>query len=216
MNTQTELAQIDAEIAELQAKLVKAQERRNLLASVKLTCDVALEAIDKALDILCLVTLSNDFGLAEITKFKKVIDSKFKFIENEQMPQAEVKTLQVIKPKSKCPQSYAKANQQDYQNTVLGDTSFPDRPVQREQFKAIIRELTAIGIVIGKSIANRSDAKGWYLRWGQDKAGLYWTTGQGWGVQALKSGCELTGQFEGFDLDQQLECNSVDLNEYVA
>lgn len=216
MNIQTELAQVDTEIAELQAKLVKAQERRELLASVKPACDSALEAIDKALDILCLVELSSDFKLAEIAKFKAVIDRKFQFMEVEREIQSEIKALRVVKTEEKRPQSYAKAKAIDYQNTVLGDTSFPDRPAQREQFKAIIQELTAVGIEIGKSIANKSTAKGWNLRWGKDKAGLYWTVGQGWAVEALKSGDELTGQFEGFDLDQHLECNGVDLDEYVA
>lgn len=216
MNSQTELAQVDAEIAELQAKLLKAQERQELLTSVKPACDAALEAIDKALDILCLVKLSNDFRLAEIAKFKSMIDDKFKFIEDERPIQAKVKALKVVKTNSKHTQSYAKANQIAYQNTVLGDISFPDRPVQRKQFKAIIQELGAIGIEIGKTIANKSTAKGWNLRWGNDKAGLYWTVGDGWDVEPLKSQSQLSGKFEGFDLEQFLIDNDIDLEKYVA
>lgn len=213
MNIQTELAQVDTEIAELQTKLLKAQERRELLASIKPACDAASEAIDKALDVLCLVELSNDFGLAEIAKFKKAIDSKFKFMEDERAIQAEAKVLHVVKREASSRLSYAPF---DYENTVFADKFFPDRPAQREQFKIIVQELQAVGIKVGKAIANRSDAKGWHLRWGQDKAGLFWTVGQGWGVEALKSGDELTGNWESFDLDQHLECNGVDLDEYVA
>lgn len=210
MNTGTELTQVDAEIAELQAKLVKAQERRELLASVKPACDIALEAIDKALDILCLVELSNDVRLAEIVKFKSVIDSKFKFMENEREIQAEVKHLHVVKTDSTSKFSSS------YVAKVAVCTYFPDRPVQAKQFEVITQELKAVGIIVGKSIADTSTAKGWHLRWGQDKAGLFWTVGQGWGVEPLKSGDELAGQFEGFDLDEHLTANDVDLDEYVA
>ena len=235
MNTQTELAQVDAEIAELQAKLLKAQERRELLAAVKPACDSVLEAIDKALDILLLVELSSNFEVAEIAKFKSVINSKFKFAEERRMTriennalkakfelmeeqlatqaerwQTEVKSLSVAKADS------ARKSSSDCVDKVMADKFFPDRPAQANQLHVIIHELKAIGIIVGKSIANRSDAKGWHLRWGQDKAGLYWTVGQGWVVEALKSGDELTGQWEGFDLDQHLECNDIDLEEYVA
>lgn|GEM_PF-6931984 len=215
MNTQAKLAQIDAEITELQSKLAEAQDRRELLASVKPACDAALVAIDKVLDRLCLVGLSNEFGLKEIAAFKVAIDAKFKFMEDEEdecATQTEVKTPQVVK-QSKRTQSCAKAETKDYQKLVFGDTSFPDRPVQSRQFKIIIQELTGIGIEIGKAIASRSDVKGWHLRWGQDKAGLYWAVGCGWGVEALKSGDELTGNWEGFDLDQQLECNGIAIDD---
>lgn len=49
-----------------------------------------------------------------------------------------------------------------------------------------------------------------------DKAGLYWTIGNGWEVASLKYDTELTGQWEGFDLEQQLECNGIDLEELPA
>lgn len=206
MNTQTELAQVDAEISELQAKLVKAQKRRELLASVKPACDTALEAVDKALDILCLVELSNDFGLAEIATFKAAIDTKFKFMEEQRAIKSEVETLQTAKTES---------NRSSKKAKIFADTHFSNRPVQHKQLQVIILELEAIGIVVGKVIATRHSAKGWHLRWGQDKAGLFWTAGQGWGIEAAKYGDELTGQWEGFDLDQHLECNGIVLEEYV-
>lgn len=214
MNTQTELTQIDTEISELQAKLVKTQERRELLASVKPACDTVLEAVDKALDILRLVALSNDFGLAEIATFKAAIDTKFKFMEEQRATQteqraikSEVETLQTAKTESNRSSEIAK---------IFADTHFPDRPVQHKQLQVIILELEAIGIVVGEVIATRHSAKGWHLRWGQDKAGLFWTAGQGWGIEAAKYGDELTGQWEGFDLDQHLECNGIDLEDYFA
>jgi len=206
MNTQAKFAQIDAEIAELQSKLAEAQERRELLASVKPACDAALVAIDKVLDRLCLVGLSNEFGLKEIAAFKVTIDAKFKFMEDEEdewATQTEVEIPQIAKTKS---------SRSDYIGKAVADTYFPDRPVQHKQLQVITQELEAIGIKVGKAIASRSDVKGWHLQWGSDKAGLYWAVGGGWGVEALKSGDELTGNWEGFDLDQQLECSGIVVN----
>ena len=204
MNTQAKLARIDAEIAELQSKLAEAQDRRELLASVKPTCDAALAAIDKAVDRLCLVGLSNEFKLKEIAAFKAAIDVKFKFMEDERVAQAEVKTPRIVK---------TELSLSDNVNKAVDSVCFSDRPVQHKQLQVIIQELEEIGIKLGKVIANRCDAKGWHLRWGQDKAGLFWTVGDGWGVEALKSGDELTGNWEGFNLEQQLECNGIDIDE---
>lgn len=207
MNTQTKFAQIDAEIAELQSKLTDAQERRELLASVKPACDAALVAIDKVLDRLSLVELSNEFGLKEIAAFKAAIDAKFKFTEDEEdewATQAEVKTPRIVK---------TELSLSDNVNKAVAYACFSDRPVQNKQLRVITQELEEIGIKLGKVIANRSDVKGWHLRWGSDKAGLFWTVGDGWGVEALKSGDELTGNWEGFDLEQQLECNGVNIDD---
>jgi len=203
MNTQTKLAQVDAEIAELQPKLAEAQERRELLASVKPVCDAALTVIDKALDRLCLVSLFNEFGSKDIAAFKAAIDTKFKFMEDE-ITFPEIKALQVVKVK------YISLS--DSTNKAVIGAYFSDRPVQHKQLQVIIQELQAIGIKVGKPIANRSDVKGWPLRWGQDEARLFWTVGDGWAVEALKSGDKLKGQWEGFDLDQQLECNGIDID----
>lgn len=67
-------------------------------------------------------------------------------------------------------------------------------------------------IKVGKLIKTRDDAKGWNLNWDGDKAGLYWDAGGDWCVESLKYDTELTGQWEGFDLEQQLECNGIDLD----
>ena len=93
---------------------------------------------------------------------------------------------------------------------------FGERHKQYQQFLIIREELSAIGIKIGKLIKSRSDVKGWRLDWNGDKAGLYWTIGNGWEVASLKYDTELTGQWEGFDLEQQLECNGIDLEELPA
>lgn len=79
---------------------------------------------------------------------------------------------------------------------------------------AIIREeLAAIGIKFGKLINSREDIKGWNLSWDGDKAGLFWTTGNGWEVASLKPESELTGNWEGFDLMEHLDCNGIELPE---
>ena len=93
---------------------------------------------------------------------------------------------------------------------------FGERHKQYQQFLIIREELAAIGIKVGKLIKSRSDAKGWNLSWDGNKAGLYWTTGDGWDIESLKSGGELAGNWEGFDLEQQLECNGIDLEELPA
>lgn len=89
--------------------------------------------------------------------------------------------------------------------------TFKDRPKQYQQFLIIREELRAIGIKVGTLINNRDDAKGWRLNWEGDKAGLFWTVGNGWEVASLKYEAELTGKWEGFDLMEQLACNGIDL-----
>ncbi|MEG4025498.1 hypothetical protein [Microcoleus sp. S13C4] len=79
---------------------------------------------------------------------------------------------------------------------------------------AIIREeLAAIGIKFGKLIKSREDVKGWNVSWDGDKAGLYWTIGNGWEIASLKYEAELTGNWEGFDLMEHLDCNGIELPE---
>ena len=90
---------------------------------------------------------------------------------------------------------------------------FCDRPKQYQQFLIIREELTAIGCKVGKLIKSRSDVKGWNLSWDGDKAGLYWTTGNGWEIASLTYEAELTGNWEGFDLVEHLDCNGIELPE---
>lgn len=92
-------------------------------------------------------------------------------------------------------------------------TIFKDRPKQYQQFLIIREELTAIGCKVGKLIKSRSDVKGWNLSWDGDKAGLYWTTGNGWEIASLTYEAELTGNWEGFDLVEHLDCNGIELPE---
>ena len=90
---------------------------------------------------------------------------------------------------------------------------FGERVKQYQQFLIIREELRAIGIKIGKLIKSRSDVKGWRLDWNGDKAGLYWTIGNGWEVASLKYDTELAGNWEGFDLMEHLDCNGIELPE---
>lgn len=240
MNTQTELTQIDVEIAELQAKLAKAQERRELLALVKPAYDAALAQIDRVLDILLLVELPTEARMAEVSKFKAAIDARFipKSLEiglgvteiktaphwhealsrwtSSEIKQTEIQAEVAFEAAVQVAKIEVKHKPSGYRAKVLADKYFPTRPAQSKQFEVIIQELEAIGIKVGKNFGNRSDVKGWNLCWNGDKAGLFWTVGQGWAIEGLKSGNELTGQWEGFDLDDYLTANDIDLEEYVA
>ena len=89
---------------------------------------------------------------------------------------------------------------------------FGERHKQYQQFLIIREEFSAIGIKVGKLIKSRSDVKGWRLDWSGDKAGLFWSVGDGWDVEALISGDELNGNWEGFDLIKHLACNGIDLD----
>lgn len=90
---------------------------------------------------------------------------------------------------------------------------FGERVKQYQQFLIIREELATIGIKVGKLINSREDAKGWRLDWDGDKAGLYWTVGNGWEVASLKYETELAGNWEGFDLSEHLDCNGIELPE---
>jgi hypothetical protein len=91
----------------------------------------------------------------------------------------------------------------------------PAKPHDRNTAQlAIIREeLAAIGIKFGKLIKSREDVKGWNVSWDGDKAALYWTIGNGWEIGSLKYETELTGNWEGFDLIEHLDCNGIELPE---
>lgn len=92
-------------------------------------------------------------------------------------------------------------------------TIFNDRPKQYQQFLIIREELRAIGIKFGKLIKSREDVKGWNVSWDGDKAGLFWTIGKGWEMASLKYETEPTGNWEGFDLMEHLDCNGIELPE---
>ena len=92
------------------------------------------------------------------------------------------------------------------------DAIFGERVKQYRQFLIIREELESIGIKVGKLIKSRDDAKGWNLNWNGDKAGLFWSVGGDWCVESLKYDTELAGNWEGFDLMEQLECNGIDLD----
>lgn len=104
---------------------------------------------------------------------------------------------------------HVKANKSDELAALL---VFNDRQKQYQQFLVIKEELQAIGIEFGNLIGNRGGAKGWRLNWEGFKAGLFWTVGNSWSVDALKPGDDLSGMWEEFDLHQQLECNGINLD----
>lgn len=91
----------------------------------------------------------------------------------------------------------------------------PAKPYDRTiaQLAIIREELGAIGIKLGKLIKSREDVKGWRLDWHGEKAGLYWTIGNGWEIASLKYETELTGNWEGFDLMEHLDNNGIELSE---
>ena len=249
MNTQTELAQADVEIAELQAKLAKAQERRELLTLVKPAYDATLTQIDRVLDILLLVELPTEVRMTEVSKFKAAIEARFipKSLEigigvteatkpgshwdktssrwiSPEIKQTEIQSELAIQSEANAASEAAvqvskaesKRKPSGYRAKVLADKCFPTRPAQKMQLQVIIQELEAIGIEVGTIISGSSDIKGWNLYWNGDKAGLFWTVGQGWEIEALTPGGRLTKQWEGFDLDDHLIANDIDLEEYVA
>ena len=87
-----------------------------------------------------------------------------------------------------------------------------------EQFKVIYEELTAIKIKISKGKQNQYVT--WFpLEWNGDKtAALYLGIGSGWVVspRSVKANGELSGEWEGFDLLEQISVNnqSVDVDEW--
>lgn len=89
---------------------------------------------------------------------------------------------------------------------------FPGREKQYQQFLVIREELQAIGVEFGELISSQDDVKGWNLKWYGDKAGLFWTLGGGWSVEALEPRESLSGVWENFDLTEQLYSNDIDLD----
>lgn len=87
-----------------------------------------------------------------------------------------------------------------------------------EQFQVIYKELTVIGINFSKGKQNQHIT--WFpLEWNGDKtAALYLGVGTGWAVspRSVKANGELSGEWEGFDLLEQISVNnqSVDVDEW--
>ena len=186
------IVKLDVEIATLEAQAFKLQERRDLLKTAEAMPKSILWQLEQALEAL------NQISPNQIAIFKSEIDAKFaamtrfERIEPIVVPDARPKT----------------SNKSD---KTLAAAMFGEPIKEYRQFVVIQQELAAIGIKLGKLIANYDTAKGWELDWDGSKAGLYWTTGNGWDVETLKSGSKLTGNWEGFDLMEHLDRNGIDL-----
>lgn len=99
--------------------------------------------------------------------------------------------------------------QENRDRAIFGD----DRQKAYEEFLVVKEELTGIGVKFGELLTNRSTMKCWSITWDQDEAGLYWTPNE-WTVEPLKYEQKLKGNWEGFDLEAQLECNDISFTEY--
>jgi hypothetical protein len=208
----------NAQITALQAEVTELQEHRQQLLSVDQACTSALAQFDTAIAMLTHVDST------EIATFKNALLAKFDsevigFLEPAAPPtepEPEPTAPDAPLPAENQPiidvQISSKSSPKTVKDKKL-DSTFGERIKEKEQFLMIENELNSIGIKIGKLINSRSDAKGWNLTWGKDKAGLFWTTGNGWEVASLKPESELSGQWEGFDLIEHLANNGIDFDE---
>ena len=181
------IIELDVEIATLEAQAFKLQERRDLLKTAEAMPKSILWQLGLALEAL------NQVNPSQIAIFKSEIDAKFALMTSSEY----------VEPVG-VPDARPKANK----SLVV---MFGKRIKEYRQFVVIQAELAVIGIKLGKLITNQDDIKGWRLDWGGDKAGLFWGSGNGWGIETLIPGNELTGNWEGFDLMEHLDCNGIDL-----
>ena len=181
------IVELDIEIATLEAQASKLQERRDLLKTAEAMPKSILWQLEQALEAL------NQVNPSQIAIFKSEIDSKFtsmtssKYVELVGVPDARPKV----------------------NKSLVVMSAFLSE--QYRQFVVIQEELAVIGIKLGTLITNQNNIKGWRLDWGGDKAGLFWFSCNGWGIETLIPGDELTGNWEGFDLMEHLDCNGIDL-----
>lgn len=185
------IVELDVEIATLEAQTSKLQERRDLLKTAEAMPKSILWQLGLALEAL------NQVSPSQIAIFKSEIDAKFALMTSSEYVKP------VVVP-DVCPKT---SNKSDETLAAM----FGERIKEYQQFVVIQKELAAIGINLGKLIANHDDIKGWQLDWSGDKAGLFWATSDGWGIETLIPGNELTGNWEGFDLMEHLDCNGIDL-----
>lgn len=202
------IAQSESEIATPQLQLAQIQERHDLLKAAEAMRDSILWQVDKALEML------NQVSPNQVAIFKAEINAKFETAEwRSEWDASKTGEIVLLEPKpteaAALPKASAKTNSKPNKAFVA---AFRGRVKEYRQFLIIQKEMEAIGIKVGKLIKSRDDAKGWNLSWNGNKAGLFWTVGNGWDVEALKSGDELTGQWEDFSLEQFLECNGIDVD----
>lgn len=91
------------------------------------------------------------------------------------------------------------------------------RSQQIEQYFIVRRLLEVSGIEFpNSSKINQSEAvKQFNLSWqGNKTARLYWSVDQGWTVEHKDFDKELTGVWEGFSLEENLEANQIYFDEY--
>lgn len=88
--------------------------------------------------------------------------------------------------------------------------SFPTK-AKREQFEVIARHLSELGIEICL-YRDTTVITAWKLKWGKDLAMLF--MGADWEICSARKNQPLKGQFEGFDLLDNLECNGIDVSDW--
>ena len=186
------IVELDVEIATLDAQASKLQERRDLLKTAEAMPKSILWQLGLALEALSQVSPS------QIAIFKSEIDAKFALMTSSEYVEP------VVVPNARPTSS----NKSDKTLAAM----FGERIKEYQQFVIIRKELAVIGVRLGKLITNQDDIKGWRLDWGGDKAGLFWGSGNGWGIETLIPGNELTGNWEGFDLMEHLDCNGIDIS----
>ena len=231
-------AQIDATTAQinaLQVHLSELQEHQQQLLSVEQACISALSQTDTALMMLHHVDPS------QVAVFKEAMADKFNS-EVVALPASPETTPEPTPtPEPDAPMGDAlesrtatvidvdalpvpvvdvviappKIVKQSPADKKL-DSIFGEREKEKEQFLIIKSELSAIGAKVGTLINSRSDAKGWNITQGKDKAALYWTVGNGWEVASRTPETELIGQWEGFDLAEHLASNDIDFDEQTV
>ena len=190
------ISRTEFEIATLQAQIDQLQERHDLLRAAEAMRESILLQLERTIEIL------NQVSPNQVAAFKAQVEAKFETPELIAPETAKVISIPDISRKA--------SSKPDKAKTLIA--IFGERTKQYQQFLVIRRELSAIGIKVGKLIKSRDDVKDWQLDWSGDKAGLYWTVGAGWSVEAIESGAELTGGWEDFDLIEHLDCNGIDLD----
>ena len=90
------------------------------------------------------------------------------------------------------------------------------RTKQVNQYFEIRQLLEAFEIKFTSSIKSQStDVKAFPMEWKGDRSAvLYWAIGDGWSVGHKDFNKDLTGEWDGFDLEDTLQANGYSFTEY--
>lgn len=111
-------------------------------------------------------------------------------------------------------QSYQKTRQQI--ESVFTNFMEGTRTKQVNQYFEIRRLLEAFDIKFPRSLKSQStDVKAFPMEWKGDRSAvLYWAIGDGWSVGHKDFDKDLTGEWDGFDLEDTLQANGYSFTEY--